>query len=305
MSNPVTDLKRELLAAAERQEHKPATVSERRVRGSARAIRLLPIAAVVAVAAAVALFFTAPWSNSPGFLDRAAAALTPPDGTILHEKFAETTSRIGCTATRTAEIWIDERTHRFRGLFHDPFGEKPLSISPPPPVFKPGCRPETFEAGGVLGPRNALGPDNKLVRSLVLLRFLPKQDKLVRIPPCCQQSVLADQVNPVPDLRRAIRAGLAHLQGSTKLHGRRVERIRIDPCPAKSLNTSPSSCPDLVQLKGGGYAYVDPKTYYPVEIRLAGDVTRFAEYEYLPRTTANLALTNIRAEHPHAQLSNG
>jgi len=107
----------------------------------------------------------------------------------------------------------------------------------------------------------------------------------------------------VADLRRAIRAGLAHLQGSTELHGRTVERIRIDPCPAKSLNVYPSPCPDLVQLKGGGHAYVDPDTYYPVEIRLSGDVTRFAEYEYLPRTAANLALTNIRAQHPHAQLS--
>jgi hypothetical protein len=53
---------------------------------------------------------------------------------------------------------------------------------------------------------------------------------------------------------------------------------------------------------GGGYAYVDPKTYYPVEIR-SGNITRFSTYEYLPRTAANLALTNIRAQHPHARLT--
>lgn len=65
MSNPVTDLKSELLAAAERQ-HQPAPVSDqkRRFRGRARVSRLLPIAAAVPLAAAAALAFAAPWSSS-------------------------------------------------------------------------------------------------------------------------------------------------------------------------------------------------------------------------------------------------
>ncbi len=50
-------------------------------------------------------------------------------------------------------------------------------------------------------------------------------------------------------------------------------------------------------------AYVDPRTYYPVEIRVDGNITRFSTYEFLPRTAANLALTNIRAQHPHARLT--
>jgi hypothetical protein len=65
MSNPATDLKRELLAAAERQ-HRQASVpaSGRRFGRSRGARRLLPIGVAVAFASAAALFFAAPWSSS-------------------------------------------------------------------------------------------------------------------------------------------------------------------------------------------------------------------------------------------------
>ena len=66
--------------------------------------------------------------------------------------------------------------------------------------------------------------------------------------------------------------------------------------------------------------YVDPETFYPVEIvvtyyqvEIVGgpgtssysqvrfrDVMRFLTFEYLPRTAANLALTDIHAQHPNA-----
>ena len=51
--------------------------------------------------------------------------------------------------------------------------------------------------------------------------------------------------------------------------------------------------------------YVDPATFYPVEIhnpefRGVSSVTRFLTFEYLPRTPANLKLTDIRAQHPDA-----
>ena len=76
---------------------------------------------------------------------------------------------------------------------------------------------------------------------------------------------------------------------------------------------SVSVCPDGPDY---AYAYVDPDTFYPVEIDDPGipylpdylpglggaprTVTRFLAFEYLPRTRANLALTDIRAQHPHA-----
>jgi hypothetical protein len=63
MSDPVTDLKRELLAAAERQ-HQPASVQRPKFRAYAHSLRLLPIGVATAIAAAAALFVTAPWSSS-------------------------------------------------------------------------------------------------------------------------------------------------------------------------------------------------------------------------------------------------
>jgi hypothetical protein len=133
------------------------------------------------------------------------------------------------------------------------------------------------------------------------LRFVPP-NRLVSYPSPLGPT-WTPPVDPVAALRRAIRERTAHDQGTTKLNGRTVERIRFDPC------RHPASCSEvLANDEGSGYAYVDPETYYPVEIRLPvggwwGDVTRFATYEYLPRTAANLALTNIRAQHPHARLS--
>ena len=59
---------------------------------------------VVAGAAALALLVGSPWKDSPGFLERARAALTPPSGTILHYRYEETQSAgaLGCTVDRAA-----------------------------------------------------------------------------------------------------------------------------------------------------------------------------------------------------------
>ena len=103
-------------------------------------------------------------------------------------------------------------------------------------------------------------------------------------------------------LRDAISAGTAHDEGKTQLDGRTVERIRVDP-------PSPSACPSCPQEPQ--YDYVDPETYYPVKVDGPGStgvpglklrvVMRILAFEYLPRTAANLALTNIRAQHPNAK----
>jgi hypothetical protein len=314
MSNPVTDLKRELLAAAERQ-HQPAPepVKERRFRGSARVPRLLPIAAAVAVAAAAVLFFTAPWSSSPknhprvappqlvSFLVKTEAALTPPKDKILHAELEST----GCSGKVrwTAQFWSDEHTGAYRGLFHDPVLPYPFRYFSLWELQHLACmRPHTYEAGAVPGPRNLLvwsDQQKKFIRTTRLLRFVPPNtlyrypfdvglDTFGRIP----------ALDPVKAVRDAIRAGRAHDQGRTTLHGRTVERIRVNPCPPNK----PSLCTGGL-IADGGYAYVDPKTHYPVEIRAGGGTTRFATYEYLPRTAPNLALTNIRAQHPHARVT--
>jgi hypothetical protein len=63
MSDPVSDLKHELLAAAERQQGHAPVNTDRRRRGHAGRNRLLLAAATVAIAAAVALLVTAPWDS--------------------------------------------------------------------------------------------------------------------------------------------------------------------------------------------------------------------------------------------------
>ena len=292
MSDPASDLKQELLAAAERQQgHAPAPADRRRWRGHLGRSRLLLTAATVAIAAVVALLVTASWDSSPGFLERAEAALAPPPGTVLHEEINTTSTwtRRACRVTGTQlEVWIDTTPpHSYRALQN--------RLPPDPASTDPRRRPcsggPVSEFGGTYLSSQALRfvPPNRLSPSAVQIRF---------------------PLNPTADLRAAISAGRVHDEGKTQLDGRTVERIRIDTaCPPRA------NCP-----RGPVYLYVDPETFYPVEIvatfdqvEIVGgpgtssyshvrvrDVTRYATFEYLPRTAANLALTDIRAQHPNA-----
>ena len=106
-------------------------------------------------------------------------------------------------------------------------------------------------------------------------------------------------------MREAISGGRAHHDGQTKLAGRTVELIRIDP---------PSRCP-FPSCREASYAYVDPESYDLVQtespygmytggsgqrIRQFKTIARYLTFEYLPRTAANLAFTDIVAQHPNA-----
>lgn len=293
MSDPVSDLKQELLAAAERQQgHAPARGSRRRWRGQPDRYRLLLTAATLAIATAVALLFTAPWNSSPGFLARAEAALTPSAGTVLHQRW-ETTStwtRAFCKVTRSqGDVWIDGAPpHSYRVLLNDlpdPANADPRSL---------GCWSGTAsELGGTYSSSLTLRfvPPNRLTAYAIQFRF---------------------PLDPAANLREAISAGEAHDEGKTQLDGRTVERIRIDP---------PSACPPRANCpREPAYVYVDPESFYPVEwvatfyqVEIVGgpgtssysqvgfrDVMRYSVFEYLPRTAANLALTDIHAQHPNA-----
>ena len=144
----------------------------------------------------------------------------------------------------------------------------------------------------------------------------PARAQTLRFVPPNRLSAYAIQfrfaLDPAAELREAISAGRAHDEGKMQLDGRTVERIRIDP-PPPVLRLA--NCP-----REPVYVYVDPETFYPVEIvetvyqdEIVGgpgtssyshvrvrDVTRYLTFEYLPRTAANLALTDIHAQHPNA-----
>jgi hypothetical protein len=265
MSNPITDLKHELLAAAERQHRQPAVPAERSLRTRVPRPRLLVTAATLAITAGIALFVTAPWggSGSPDFLAKAQAALTPPTGTVLHEKWQDTISSTdpACTSTRDNEIWVEETPpHRYRALVPLP--------SLPGSSFCSSAK--TVEIGGTLDSHQQLMfvPPNTLSATGPTLQF---------------------PSDPVQTLRDALRAGKAVDEGQTQLDGQTVEHIRI----------------------GDTSVYVDPQTFYPVETdghaifgaAVLQSVSHVLAYDYLPGTTANLALTNIQAQHPNATIS--
>jgi hypothetical protein len=271
MSDPVRDLKRELVAAAEREHG--LVVAHRPRRAALSRTRFLLAAATLGIAAVLTLVFTAPWSSSPSFLDRAQAALAQ-EAAVLHATWEVTTTPVdkACTVTRGPnEIWIDETPpYRYRATLHD---------------FPPGsaCSADTStEIGGTFNPLETLvfEPPSTLRSSQLLFNMPP---------------------DPVRVFREAFDRGAAHDEGETKLDGHTVRRIRLDPCP-----------PDADCAREAAYVYLDPDSFYPVEMRgpgymdtvkLADLVVRYRAFEYLPRTAANLALTNIRAQHPNATFS--
>jgi hypothetical protein len=276
--DPIVDLKQELLAAARRQlEHAPVPAGRRRLRADLGRSRLILTAATLSIATAVALVFTAPWNNSPGFLERAQAALTPPAGTFVHQKWEWTTTMTEprCRVTNGPnEMWIDQTPpHRYRGLTI--LSRDPCATGTP------------REGGGTLDTKEALAfvpPDT--LRSTELGYFGPP--------------------DPVAALRQAISEGRAHDEGITQLDGRTVRRIRVD---------GPEECPTPGCEGDPEYHYVDPQTFYPIQVESPhgyaipspGDpvvrfhsVLRWLTYEYLPGTPANRALADIRAQHPNA-----
>ena len=106
------------------------------------------------------------------------------------------------------------------------------------------------------------------------------------------------------EVLEAISEGRAHREGRTEVDGRTVERIRLDPMPECRLPGCDSPT----------YLYVDPEAFEPVRLETPAGyinypgqspvrldvVVRYQTYEYLPPTPANLALTDIRAQHPNA-----
>ena len=239
-------------------------------------------AALVAVSA-IALFVSAPWKESPGFLERAQAALAPPAGTVLHMRWEIGVGSIDrtCVFSRFGPGWISRGPHEAWVDQEPPHNWRLIM------AWADG----SGECGRDAVKREESGGD---FDSGMELLFVPP-DQLA-IWPLGEANQPPD---PVGELRDAISASRAHLEGRTQLDGRTVERIRVD---------HPRRCPTCPQATS--YAYVDPETFYLVgtdspsvtdEAGRSGKIIqRYLTYEYLPRTYANLALTDIRTQHPNA-----
>jgi hypothetical protein len=219
-----------------------------------------------------------PWQSSPGFLERAQAALTPPEGRILHASWTVTrTSRdYGCTVTLGPnELWADLSTpYRYRLIAVFPSADAVDRRSA-------ACDKNQTNTTEVGGTPNAS------------FRFVPPDMFAPNGPGWTGESQ-----DDVPLLREALAEGRAYDEGQAQLDGRVVERIRV------YLGTGHSH---------PRYYYVDRKTFIPVQVEdpdgmlfstarlgdLRFDIVRhYLTYEYLPRTDHNLDFTDIWAQHP-------
>lgn len=238
MSDPVSDLKHELLAAAARNQGALRCVP---VAGASQSTWLRTASSWLPRRWHRGCGVTPrhlPGPNSPGFLERAEAALTPPTETVPHYRWEATYTSTdpACTVTRTKEIWIDQTPpHAHRALLSY-FDRDPGTADPRALACSSGM---PAEIGGTLDSWRTLvfEPPNALRESTLLFRSAP---------------------DPVQDLRDAISAGWAHHEGKAQLDGRTVERIRMDP---------PPDCPVPGCERESTYTYVNPETFYPVQSR--------------------------------------
>lgn len=296
--------------------------------------RVVLVSVAFGAAMVAALFAIAPWSNSPSFLARAAAALTPSAGTVLYERWEETIAaepgnRV-YTVARTMgpdQLWVEGNSpHRYRVILEP--NSAAASLAPADGAglaFDYGVdmgfvgrgnavlrNLQRELAGGPLelgGTLEAPGTEARPGTDLRTLT-LESRDKLLAARlhvalgaslPGPHDQIIEDDTDPVSALRAAIAEGRAHDAGTAQLDGRSVRRIDLD-LPKHLPADAPPLPADAPVIHAEAYAYVEPETFYPVEIVFGRDSYRFLAYEYLPGTSANLALTNIQAQHPSATI---
>ncbi len=116
------------------------------------------------------------------------------------------------------------------------------------------------ELGGTFDPgrKARWPPDKSRARPdpLPTLRFVPPNTLSSSYGNCAVRLR-----RPSGALREWLSSGRAHDEGTMQLDGRTVRRIRIDP---------PSYCPVSSCPRKPNYAYVDPETFYPLQIRVRG-----------------------------------
>jgi hypothetical protein len=292
--------------------------------------------ALCAAAATIAVLALAPSGGSSAFLARAAAALAPTRGTVLYESWETTIApEAGNPGRRQAvtfgpeQLWIEgDHPHRYRTILLPRSGPREGRLGGGGLAYtygvsigfagfdvdgvlrrvQRGIAGQPFEVGGAveapggktnpgaLQPTLTFLPSNKLLRARLKVVLGPSL-------PGPHDQVIENGADPVGALRAAIIEGRARVAGTTQLSGRTVQRIDIS-LPQQPPADAPPLPPGRPVIHADAFAYVEPKTFHPVEIVFGGQTYRFFAYEYLPATTANLALTDIHAQHPRARILN-
>ena len=305
-----------------------------------RAGRWLLAAVLVLASAAALVLVLAPSDGSSGFLARAAAALAPTSGTVLYERWETTfgaevgNPRRGVPVTYGPEqLWIEtDHPRRYRtvlaprsGPFEGGRGGVELAYRYGVNVAYAGSgfdprtgqfdalaklqqanRGRALELGGTAEAARASGHPGAVLPTLAFMppnRLLRARLRVTLGPtlPGPHDQAIEDGTDPVEVLRAAIAEGRAKLAGASNLGGRRVEKISI-----RLPGQLPADAPPLPsgrrrsRGRSEAEAYVEPQSLRPVEIVFGGQTYRFLDYEYLPATGANLALTDVRERHRRA-----
>lgn len=310
----------------------------RRARRSLRIAGVLAGLALCAGAATVAVFALAPSAGAPDFLARAAAALAPTSGTVLYERWERTMGpepgnpeRRGSVSFGPEQLWIQaDHPRRYRTVLaprSGPVQRRPGGValaylygvvldyagSGPGRVdsltrLQRAITGQPLELGGTV---EAAGETSNSGGASPTLTFLPARElmrarlhvTLGALLPGPGYQAIENGTDPVATLRAAILEGRARVAGSTRFRGRTVQRIDIR-LPQQLPADAPLLPAGHPRTRAEAFALVEPKTFHPVEIVYGGQTDRFLTYEYLPATAANLALTDIRAQHPGARILN-
>ncbi len=314
-----------------------ASVAADRRRGvSLRVGGVLAALALCAAAATIAVLALAPSGGSSAFLARAAAALAPTRGTVLYERWETTiTPEAGNPERRQSvtlgpeQLWIEgDHPHRYRTILLPRSGSDEGRLGGSSLAYtygvsigyvgfdadsvlrrvQRGIAGQPFELGGTVeAPRGKTNPGG-LQPTLTFLPsnyLLRARLKVVLGPslPGPHDQIIENGADPAGVLRAAITEGRARVAGTTQLSGRTVQRIDIS-LPQQPPADAPPLPPGHPVIHADAFAYVEPKTFHPVEIVFGGQTYRFLAYKYLPAITANLALTDIHAQHPRARILN-
>jgi hypothetical protein len=248
-----------------------------------RSAVVLAAAGSVVAWASIAGVFDGP---APTVVERASAALTVKEGTILHVTIVGRQNN----GDGTQATWRDESWQSTSAPYERRQVEQ-VSDDPIAETSSVGDAEALYDAKThTVYLRNEPAA---LPASGKVLRWKNGEEKPQRVivsggrpaPPKTQNDPMEEPFRR--EVLELLRSGDAREMGRVTLAGRQAIRI--------------------VGNGGNATYFVDPKSYNPIEFRTVGNggstSLRFVVYETLPLSTANRALLDVRAQHPGASVN--